>query len=308
MSCGLPDGALEAYIAEQIFTLPGVTGHEEALSVVLTGSRAIGQHTAGSDVDLEVVCAAEVSDCIQRALLSEGRVTAVTQTLHLAPESGWQRYFGESPGRPHFSIISLEEMKRHFREFDDVRIWIWTNSVILHDSANRVGAVLDAWKGYPRDVLVKKIKYRWTLASYWAIEVYPHHHSCDEDMPAASTALLNAVGELLKFFFLVEGKPFPYTERLFRYADRTRLGREFSDFLLRIAALATGAVWENRGVWARLDEAFRLLCITDESPECRRLEEAAAEAMSQAGVEPEWIAADFANIDELLSGRLGPVP
>ncbi len=38
------------------------------------------------------------------------------------------------------------------------------------------------------------------------------------------------------------------------------------------------------------------------------LEKAGYEAMIAAGVEPQWVEADFDNIDDLLLGRLGPPP
>lgn len=38
------------------------------------------------------------------------------------------------------------------------------------------------------------------------------------------------------------------------------------------------------------------------------LTQACAGAMIDAGVEAAWVKADFANIDELFAGELGPVP
>jgi len=78
--------------------------------------------------------------------------------------------------------------------------------------------------------------------------------------------------------------------------------------LRRAVDLAVGRAWPERDPWERMGEAARLLFDSDSSPECRLLEEAAYTAMLAAGVEPEWVAADYRNIDELLQGKLGPVP
>ena len=78
--------------------------------------------------------------------------------------------------------------------------------------------------------------------------------------------------------------------------------------MCRITDLALGREWKDRHVWARLDEASSLLCNSDTSPDCRRLEEACAEAMLNAGVEAEWVETDYNNINELFSGKLGPMP
>jgi len=43
-------------------------------------------------------------------------------------------------------------------------------------------------------------------------------------------------------------------------------------------------------------------------PEYGAMERAAQEAMLARGVDAGWIEADYGNIDELLTGQLGPVP
>jgi predicted nucleotidyltransferase len=55
-SVGIDPRAMDRYIAEQIYTLPGVARPEEQFSIVLTGSRSVGAQTPESDVDLEVLC------------------------------------------------------------------------------------------------------------------------------------------------------------------------------------------------------------------------------------------------------------
>ena len=299
---------LVLYVAEQIFTLPGVARPRDEFSIVLTGSRATGTCTAGSDVDLVVVCARDVYESVQQAALADGRIAAPSVSFHVLRDDDWQRYYGPNAGRPHFSITPADEMERHFREHDDVYLWIWSHAVVLHDPGRRFECVRDRFTGYPPDVLVRKIQYRWMLAAYWIIDVYPHHASCDGELLPAATAVLQSINELYRFFFLVEGKPFPYPEKLPRFVCDTRLGKAFVPLLTQAVDLVVGHEWPDRSAWDRLSEASRLICDSDSSPAWRRLEQAAYEAMRAAGVDPAWVEADYDNIEELLLGKLGPMP
>lgn len=309
MEFGVPSEAIQRYVEEQIFTLPGVEKPREQFSVVLTGSRATGTHTQESDVDIEVLCPRDVYDSVHRASLKAGIIKTRRSFFCTRPQEDWGRYFGEKQGRPHFTITPLDRVAKQFREYDDVHLWIWTNAKVISDPGRQFQTVRDRFKGYPKDVLIRKIKYHWLLAAYWEIDVYPHHHVSDDELLAASLALLNGVNETLRVFFLVEGKSFPYTEKLMRLAtSQTSLGREFCPMLQRVVDMVVGKVDGSLGPWDRLEKAFRYFLVSSRSADLRRFEEACGKAMVAAGVEPEWVAADFDNIDELLSGKLGPLP
>ncbi|MHC4481057.1 MAG: DUF4037 domain-containing protein [Planctomycetota bacterium] len=189
-----------------------------------------------------------------------------------------------------------------------MHIWIWTNAEVIRDPRSQFQSIREGFRGYPHEVLVGKIKYRWLLAGYCDVDVYPYHHSRDDELLAATSSLVNAVNELLRVFFLVDGRPFPYTEQLMRLASTTKLGKEFAPMLQAVVELAIGKTDSALGHWERLDRAHKMLCCYDESEECRRLNDACAEAMIAAGVEAEWVDADYGNIDELLLGDLGPMP
>ena len=63
----------------------------------------------------------------------------------------------------------------------------------------------------------------------------------------------------------------------------------------------------SRKIWEHLGEAGNLLFDGD-NLNCQNLESACFKAMLDARIEPEWVKADYNNISELLSGKLGPVP
>jgi len=300
---------LRRFIEEQIYSLPGTTRHRQDFSILLSGSRATGTASPTSDVDIDVLCPQSVYEAVHRAAHESGLIAAEHSFFHLVPGDDYGRYFGADLGRPHFSLLSLEEVERQFRDYDDVWLWIWTNAQVITDPAGRFRRIVEGFIGYPPDLLLRKIKYRWLLAAYWEVEVYPHHSSRDQDLLPACTGLLNGVNELCRFFFLVEGKPFPYTEKLLATARReTKLGAEFYPMLQRVVDLVVGNVEVEAAVWDRLREACDLLIAGDHSPECQRLEEACARAMLDAGVDRTWVKADFNNIGELLTGKLGPMP
>lgn len=305
---GIESQALWRYINEQIYSLPGTTSHRDAFTVLLTGSRAIGAHTPESDVDMDVLCPRRVYESVHRACLEAGTIRTDLSFFCVLRGDDWHRYFGRQKSRPHFSLAPLEEVEQQFRDYDDVWLWIWTNAAVIADPGGQFQRIVDGFTGYPQDVLVQKIKYRWLLAAYWAIDVYPHHYTGPHDIPAAAASIVNAVNELLRLFFLVEGKPFPYGEKLMPLAPTTQLGREFCPMLQHVIDLVVGRGDPEPDVWRRLERASELVACSDLSPECRRLEEACARAMVAAGVPEKWVEADYANIQELLMGRLGPVP
>ena len=301
---GIDRAALERFIEEQIYTLPGTERHREEFSIVLTGSRAMGLHAEDSDVDLDILCPKDVFDCIQRASLEKGLIKTPDSFFGGLKEDVWPKYCGRSLGWPYYSILPLEDIERQFREYDDVALWIWSNALIIADPEGRFKRMQEGFKGYPRDVLIRKIKYRWLRAWYWAIEVYPHHHGDDNALLPAGSAILMTVNELLRFFYLVEGKPFPNDKRLVSLVGETKLGKEFQPALQEAVDLVVGKAEPELSPWERLGKAFDLVACEDDGG----FYQACASSMLEAGVDPKWVEADFENIHELLTGSLGPPP
>ena len=308
---GLDPEALERYLEEQIYSLPGADAYRESFTILLTGSRAMGRCVDNSDVDLEVVCPAEVRRRVQRECLAAGVIQNEGTSFFRRPVEDWGRYFGEERGRPHFAITPLETVQRHFREFDDIWLWIWTNARIIVDPGNQFTRVRDSWHGYPRDVLVRKLKHRWLTAWYWVIDVYPHHHAGNRDMLAAAQALLNGIAELLKFFFLADGRPFPYHEKLLHVAEETTLGRRYANVLLEQVELVVGCREPDLPAWQRLEKVAGFLLDDEAHPlydVIIGLDADCCQAMREAGVERDWVDDWYPNIGQLLNGELGPPP
>ena len=308
---GIDPAALEKYIQERIYTLPGVRRHDPAFSILLTGSRATGTHGPNSDVDLDVVCPKDVYQRVIQESIKSGIIRG-RGDLFILRDDDWATYFGPEWGRPHFCLVPLERLRQQLEQHEDVLLWIYSHARVLKDPGAQVKELMRHFGSYPRDVLTRKIKHRWLMAAYWEVECFPHHHgqheSQEDEFLAGAAAVVNAANELLRLCFLVEGKPFPYTEKLLPHARHTGLGREICPVLERSIALTVGAAQPELAAWARLDLAADMLMASDTSEDCRTLETACAKAMIAAGVDEEWVEADFANLEELLSGELGPLP
>jgi predicted nucleotidyltransferase len=306
---GIDEGALKRYVEEQIYTLPGIDNHREVLTVLVTGSRAAGVHKPDSDYDMEVLCPRPVWERLHRAAREQGIAKAEKSFFLVYPEKGWERYFGKEKGRPHFSVISLDHVEHHFREYVDPWLWIWLNAKAIADPGGQFEKIRGSFRGYPPDVLVRKIKYRWLLCAYWLIEAFPlHHEKRPEALLAAATGVLNAANEYLRLFFLLDAKPFPYTPKLVDFAGSTAMGKRYLGHIERVAALAGGRRDPEKDPWERIEAAADLLLDDGTRGEAMGLEKACTEAMKDAGVDPDWVEADFKNIDELLLGELGPAP
>jgi hypothetical protein len=306
---GVKGGALRRFIEDQIYSLPGVENPRGVFTILLTGSRATDTYRADSDVDIDVLCPRVIYRTVQRAAFKIGLVTAPNSFFRsLGWEKDWHRYFGREKSVPHFAIHPIETVERQVRRYEDVPLWVWTNAKVIKDPGGQFQRVIERFTGYPKPILVRKIKYHWLLSAYWEIECYPHHHFAREELLPAATAMLNAVNEIYRVFFLVEGRPFPYAEKLPAFAPKTKLGRELCPILQRVVDLVVGKVERTRNPWSRLEKAFEYIAISSSSTDCRRLEEACAKAMVAAGVPPIWVKADFSNIGELFSGKLGPLP
>ena len=78
--------------------------------------------------------------------------------------------------------------------------------------------------------------------------------------------------------------------------------------LERVVDLVIGKAERQLTPDERIDLAYHYLGCEDGGEESQRLEEHCARAMIEAGVDPRWVKADYGNLDELLSGSLGPAP
>lgn len=308
LNIGVSWESLGRYIEDNIFTLPGIESHRDKLTVVLTGSRAIGTYTDSSDADIDVICSKEDYDFIQAEMYKRKLTPNIKQGFYNLPKENWDKYFGEGVGRPHFTITPIDVIKRQIEEYQDTPLWIWSNALVMNDPNNQFRNIIDKFQGYPQDVLIKKIKYRYLLSSYWFIDGYPHNHSRNEDLFSASLSLLKGIHELYRLFYILEGKPYPYTEKLALYVTETKLGQRFKPFLDRIVNMVIGVDEKGLSSWERLDKAIELILYGNISPEANQLSDACDASMIDVGVEEDWVKAGYDNIDELLYGELGPTP
>ena len=302
---GLSDQAVDRFITEQVSTLPGVAGRSKDISVFLTGSRALGIHGDHSDIDIELVCDQAVYNDIHKACFNAKLVTSRVSFFMRFPSTIAADYFGQKVGGVHLSLIPLERIERQLSNYEDVPMWIWQNAAMVIDPKMQVELVVNKYQKCPEDVLVRKIKYHWLKAGYWLVDVYPQQHKIGGDMIAATSALVNAMHEYMRLFLLVESRPYPYVKRLTKIASGTMLGRKFCGLFSQLTASILSGGRDEQEVWDRLDAAFRRLSCCDLSKDAMKLWEQCGHMMVAAGVNRDWVEADYDNVDELLTGQLG---
>lgn len=242
-------------------------------------------------------------------MYSKGLTPNTNQAFYYLPVDGWEKYFGEEVGQPHFSITPLDVIETQINQYEDIPIWIWTNAMIIKDPRNQVQNIINNFKGYPTEVLKNKIKYRYLLSSYWLIDGYPHNHQKrQEEVFMASLGILNGIHELYRLFYLIEGKPYPYSEKLALYIGTTKLGERFHEFLKKNINMVLGYGYEEIDIWERFDKVIESMLYGDISSEARELAEECDKAMIESGIDEDWVNSGYDNIDELLHGKLGPTP
>ncbi|MCE5323395.1 DUF4037 domain-containing protein [bacterium] len=305
---GIDQDALKHYMDEQIYSLPGIENHRDVFTVLLTGSRATGKHSVTSDIDIDVLCPQNVYDVVQMEAYRAGFIKSQTSFFCIQPAEKTGHYFGIELGNPHFSVTPLEKVQKQFSDYEDVPLWIWTNAKIITDPSRQFKNICNSFTAYPHDILINKIKYHWLMGWYWAIEVYPLHHKSDDELLPAASSLLNAINEFLRVFFLVDGKPFPYTERLVCHAADTTLGHKSLAYLRDIVDLVVGKTLPDMHPWQRLDSAFESLCCSDKNHDAKLHQEMWDHMLVETGLDEEWVDSAFDNIDDLINGSLGPPP
>ncbi|NLF29879.1 MAG: DUF4037 domain-containing protein [Planctomycetes bacterium] len=300
---GIAPSAFWRFVQERVFTLEGVSDPWRDLTILLTGSRSVGLQHETSDVDVDILCPARLYKVLHAKALAARVIQSTGSFLCIQRDAAAKAYFGAPLGNPHFSVTPLETVQAHFAAFEDVPMWIWTHARVAHDPRGQFTAIRDRFSGYPRAERVRKIKFHWLAAAYFAINMRPREP--DGILPAVA-GLSNAILELLRVFFLVEDRPYPYPAKLMPCAKDTTLGREFCPLLSRAADEIAGDGGDRASAPERLQEVFERLFCANLSEDAARLQEACEAAMVAAGVPGPWVQADYENVDQLLNGELGP--
>ena len=303
--CGLDVSLFEKFVEEAVYSLPGVEQSRQDISVYITGSRGAGLHQADSDVNVDVVCTKAVFERIGHQCFEAGIVKSRESLFVTIDPDSVGGYFGQKVAKAGFSIMRLDTLEKQLSEYNDEWMWIWQNAVRFVDPGVRVESLVEKYRFYPQDVLVRKIKYHWLKVGYWLVEVYPYTRNQESrpDILSAVTAIVNSFQELMRFFLLTEDRCFPYVKHLSRVAGSTRLGGKYCSLFKQYCSTLLNGKTDN--AWERLDEVCEQLCCCDKSAEALALWEHCGNSMIAAGVSKEWVDADYDNINELLMGLLG---
>jgi hypothetical protein len=253
-------------------------------------------------VDVDVLCSEALYKDLHSKALEAGLIQSPSSFFCVQGDPAAKEYFGGALGNPHFSVTSLETVRAQFEAYQDVPLWIWTHARVVHDPRGQFDGIRGQFRGYPEAERIRKIKYHWLAAGYLAIEMRPRGR---DRILSAVAGLSGAILELLRVFFLVEDRPYPYPAKLLTCARETALGQRFCPLLSEAAADIAGQNLPSPPA-ERLEQVFERLFCADLSQDATKLQEACEAAMVAAGVPEEWVQADFENVDQLLNGELGP--
>jgi hypothetical protein len=119
-------------------------GANEVLGVLLTGSAASSYPDAGSDIDLEVI--ATENQCMQ-----------------IGDTCGFEHYHDVDIS---WEWVTLKELENELKDWkDDVDLWVYSRSKVLHDTRRGVEAILSEYKQYPTEVWRDKLFLYWFFAT-----------------------------------------------------------------------------------------------------------------------------------------------
>ena len=287
---------IKKFVVNEIFVMPELSEYRNDLNVYLTGSRATGEYSDDSDIDLDMICPQDIFDKIQGNFLKSGKTYSVKAAFYSLDSVDYQAYFGDI-GIPHFSILPQEKILRKLQNFDEVQMWIWGNAKLIIDNA--ISSVFSAKLfSFPQDILITKLKKYYMEYLYNIIDAYPSHDNSDEMKHIAAWSVYSALLSLYRFSFLAENQPFPYTEKLITHVKTTKIYRECENIFREIYDLLENIGGED--AWDRLEKCRSMLCYDNVYESSEKIGELMDNALLEAGCEEEWVEAGYDNIDDYL--------
>jgi hypothetical protein len=192
-------------------------------------------------------------------------------------------------------VYDANRISQAFSEYKDVVIWIWTNAKNLIDPAGRAAALQESFKGYPREVLERKLKKHFLNDFHLSVHGFTYRHE-SENLFSIVHGLSSKAAEFCKLCCLLDGKPFPYEKWLLRACKETTTGQRLSPFLERVITVLTwldGSLTKNSEL---LNETVRIL----DTDACGILEN----ALVEWGIERKWIKDAYGHLEDVIFEEL----
>jgi predicted nucleotidyltransferase len=260
-------------------------GSQDKLGIVLAGSRAVGYEVQSSDYDFLALCDRETFE--QIATLVGHSPDVIGIRLPVDRDAARRRYGVEVD----IAVYDLAQVLQAFNDHRDIVIWIWTRAKILSDPTGSVDALQSTFKGYPKDVLERKLKHHFLTDFHLSVHGITYHYE-SQNIFSAAHALASKVAEYCRLCCLLDGKPFPYEKWLLEACKETTTGQKISPLLEKVIDHITrlnGDLVENS---AYVKEAVRLL----DTEACDIVEP----ALESWGIDKEWIENAYGLLEEVI--------
>jgi predicted nucleotidyltransferase len=264
---------------------PLLMSSQADLGVVLAGSRAVGYQSLSSDYDFLVICETEVFDRIAKRA---GKASDAKGVDIPVDREALKREAGAAVD---IAVYDIGRLSRAFSEYRDVVLWIWMNAKSLFDPAGRIAALQDSFKGYPREVLERKLKRHFLRDFHLSVHGLTYVPESD-NVFSIVYGISAKVAEFCKLCCLLDGKPFPYEKWLLRACRDTTTGQKLYPFLERSIDSLTrlhGGLANSAGL---LTKTVRAL----DTEACDILES----ALVEWGIDRSWIKDAYGCLEDVL--------
>lgn len=192
---------------------------DHVLGVLLTGSASLGYEDDASDVDLLVI--------------SSGN-----QCGDLKGIRSFQRYCGVEVW---WEWTTLEEVEGELKDWrNDVDLWVYSRSKILHDKGNRIETLLAKYRQYSEEIWLQKLFLYWYFATGHA--PYDSGKAIQRrDLLTAQLYLNQAMEYYTALIFILNRSFVPY--RKWRLQELRKLVHKPLEFEERLRKVLTTFEW-----------------------------------------------------------------
>ncbi len=276
------------YIQNVVLNSPLLADSRDEISVVLSGSRAVGYHVPESDYDFLGLCDSETYAHV--AKLAGRSPSASVIGISLNEEAA--RLGGI---KADVNLFERSRIEQAFQNYRDVIVWIWMKAKIIVDREDTIRDLKQSFTGYPREVLERKLRYHWLRDFDLSVHSMTYQPK-SQNVFSVIFALSSKIAEQCKLCCLLDGKPFPYDKWLLRACAETELGARLSPIFHRAIALLTKLDNDLTKNWAMVREAIDAIDIEA----CDILED----ALVKWGFEREWIDNSLHDLGDMLFAPL----
>jgi hypothetical protein len=196
---------------------------DDVTGVLLMGSTPLGYADGLSDVDLEVVAT--------NKLYNEVKACCEVSEQYRGISVSWE-------------WMTFEELASQFKDWkDDIDLWVYSKSKILHDPKHRVENLLSKYERYPKKIWLEKL----FLYGHFATAQAPYDSGKSiqrGDLITAQLCLNQAMEYYTALIFILNHSFVPY--RKWRLKEFKKLGYKPENYEEKLCTILTTTNWTRK--------------------------------------------------------------